>query len=115
MRKSRIKSYRIHIYRGFLGTTPMSPIQSSTFQIANTPQPGGSTTGLATTTPTTTTTTTTTSYFPKDFPCSHKKGKKIDCTNRNMHTGMTLVNYIMQMSVKDRKKIKSLDVTNNPG
>jgi len=93
----------------------MSPAQTAGFTIASAPQPGGSTTTSTTTGTTTTTTTTTTSHFPKDFPCGHKKGKKLECQNRNMHTGMTLVNYIMDMSLKERAKIKAIDVTNNPG
>lgn len=92
----------------------MPTVQSNGFilQADTTTIPGATTT--STTTTGTTTTTTTTSFYPKDFPCSHAKGKKIDCNERNMHTGMTLVNYIMQLSNKERSKVKSLDVSNNP-
>lgn len=70
-------------------------------------------TTTTTTKSTTTKTTTTTTSYPKDFDCSHKKGKSIDCTNRNMHTGMNIIAYLMEMTSKQRSKVKALDISFN--
>merc|ERR1712176_71628 len=72
---------------------------------------GQSTPSPTTTEEPTTTTTTTTVFMPKDISCSIKKGKQLNCSKRNMHTGERLVKMIMSMTPKQRKNVKVLDVS----
>ena len=75
---------------------------------------GQSTPSPTTTEEPTTTTTTTTIFMPKDISCSIKKGKSLNCSKRNMHTGESLVKMIMSMTPKQRKSVKHLDISGNP-
>ena len=63
---------------------------------------------------TTTSTTSPPVTYPKETACSQKKAKKLDCADRNMHSGAWLINYIMKLTPKERSKIKNLDISKNP-
>ena len=75
---------------------------------------GQSTPSLTTTEEPTTTEQTTSVFIPKDISCSIKKGKSLNCSKRNMHTGESLIKMIMSMTPKQRKSVKQLDISGNP-